>query len=106
MSLSSVLLTVPWEPFHISRALGAFPYQQYEIFQEACLLHIQFLAVDAERVHGNRLLLRIADVLAVQVLAQALVGVTRIYHHHVRVLFVQLAHHAVHVELIFNDFYR
>ena len=55
---------------------------------------------DVERVHRDGFLLRVADVFAAEVFTQSLVGVTRIDHHHVRSLLVQLPHHAVHVEYI------
>ena len=75
-----------------NRALRAFPYQQYEVFQESRLFHVQLRPVDAERVHRDGVLLRVADVLAAQILAQSFVAVTRIDHYHVRSLFVQLTH--------------
>ena len=82
------------------RTLRAFPDEQYEVFQEARFLHIHFNPVDAERVHGNRSFLGIGNVLAAEVFAKALVAVTRIDHHHVCALLVQLAHDRVHVEAL------
>ena len=79
-------------------ALRAFPDEHDEVLQEAYLLDVQFLAADAEGVHGDGVLLGVADVLAADVFAKALVGVTRIDHHDVGVLLPQLAHDAVHVE--------
>ncbi|GFH99286.1 hypothetical protein IMSAGC004_01689 [Bacteroidaceae bacterium] len=82
------------------RALRTFPDEQHEILEETGFLHVHLLAVDAERVHRDRLLFRVADVLAVQVLAKSLVAVSRIDHHHVRSLLVKLAHDGVHVEAL------
>ena len=54
--------------------------------------------MDTKRVHRDGAFLRVADVLASQILAQSLVGVSGIDHYDVRTLFVQLAHNRVHVE--------
>ena len=70
------------------------------------LLDVQLLATDIEGIHRDGSLLGVADILAADILTQALIGVTRIDHHDVGILFPKLAHHAVDVELIFNDFYR
>ena len=82
------------------RTLRAFPDEQHEVFQEARLLHIHFRPIDAEWVHRNRSFLGIGNVLAAEVFAKSLVAVTRIDHHHVRSLLVQLAHDRVHVEAL------
>lgn len=44
------------------------------------------------------MLLRISDIGALEIGTDTLVGVSRVYHHYVRVLFQQLANDAVHVE--------
>ena len=56
--------------------------------------------MDAEGVHRDGFLLGIADILAAEVFAQSLVRVTRIDHHHIRTLFVQLAHDRVHMKTL------
>ena len=76
-------------------AIGSFPDKHDKVLQEAYLLDIQFLAVDGEGVHRDRMLLGVTDILAVDVIAKSFIGVTRIYQHNVGVLLPQLANHAV-----------
>ena len=44
------------------------------------------------------MLLRISDIGALEIGTDTFIGVSRVYHHYVRVLFQQLANDAVHVE--------
>ena len=76
-------------------AIGSFPDKHDKVLQEAYLLDIQFLAVNGEGVHRDRMLLGVTDILAVDVIAKSFIGVTRIYQHNVSVLLPQLANHAV-----------
>ena len=75
---------------------------------EEVLLLLETLLVfhqgDLERVHGDGMLLGVRDVGAVEIAADALVGVAGVHHHHVRALLYQLAHHAVHVEFIWKPY--
>ena len=59
-----------------------------------------FLPCHLEGVHGDGAFLRVGYVGAAEVAADALVGVARVDHDHIRSLFEELAHHAVHVEYI------
>ncbi|MBR8706321.1 hypothetical protein IX324_002110 [Bacteroides pyogenes] len=54
-------------------ALGSLPDEHYQVLQEANLLDVQFLTLDGERVHRNRMLVGIADVLASNILAESFV---------------------------------
>src|SRR5574344_2311236 len=85
-------------------SLGSLPDKHDEILQEANLLDIQLLSLDGKGVHRDRMLIGIADILASDIFTESLIRVTRIDHDHIGVLFPHLAHYAVHVELIFNDF--
>ena len=76
----------------------AFPYQHNEVLQEVGLLHVQLLTLDAEGVHGDRMLLSIADILTTYILAQSLIRVTGIDHNDIRILLPKLAHHTVHMK--------
>ena len=75
----------------------AFPYQHNEVLQEVGLLHVQLLTLDAEGIHGDRMLLGIADILATDILAQSLIRVTGIDHNDIGILLPKLAHHTVHM---------
>ena len=46
----------------------AFPYEHDQVLQEVHLLHIQLLTLNLERIHGDRMLFRIADVLTTHIL--------------------------------------
>ena len=76
----------------------AFPYQHNEVLQEVGLLHVQLLTLDAEGIHGDRMLLGIADILATDILAQSLIRVTGIDHNDIGILLPKLAHHTVHMK--------
>ncbi len=85
-------------------AVRAFPNEHHEVLQEPHLLDIVFRTRDAERIHGDRMLLGIGDVLAAEILAEPLIGVSRVDHDDVSVLFPELPNHRVHVERIINSF--
>lgn len=79
------------------RPVRALPDEHDEVLQEAHLLDVVLRARDAERVHGDRMLLGIGDVLASDVLAEALVGVSGVHHHYVSILLPELPDDGVHV---------
>ena len=73
------------------RSLRSLPDKHHKVLQESHLLDVVFRARDAERVHGDRMFLGIADILASDVLAQSFIGVSGIDHHDIRVLLPHLA---------------
>ena len=76
-------------------------YQEYQRFKEVLLLtEIEFIFFlsNLERIHGDGLLLRVGYVCTLVISAYAFVGITRIHHDHIRILFQQLTYHTVHVE--------
>ena len=75
-----------------------FPYEHNKILQETDLLNVEFFPFDGKRIHCDRVFLGVTDVLAINVLAQSLIGVSCIDHHDVGSLFPHLSNHAVHVE--------
>ena len=54
-------------------AIGSFPNQHDKVLQEAYLLDVQLLSLDGERVHRDRMLFGIADVLAIDIVAESFV---------------------------------
>ena len=48
--------------------LCSFPDEHDKVLQESSLLHIQLLTLDTEGVHGDRMFLRIADILTAYIL--------------------------------------
>ena len=78
--------------------LCSFPYEHDKVLQESCLFHIQLLTLNTEGVHGDRMFLCIADIFTADIFTQSLIGVTRIDHHDIGVLFPHLTDNAVHVE--------
>lgn len=54
-------------------AIGSFPDKHDKILQEANLLDIQLLSLYGKRVHRDRMLLGITDVLAVDIVAESFV---------------------------------
>ena len=80
------------------RTLRPFPDEQDQVLQEPCLLHVHLFPADAERVHGDGFFLGVADVFPTEVFAKSLIGVSRVHHHHIRSLLMQLSDHTVHVE--------
>ena len=81
-------------------SIVSFPYQHNEVLQEVHLLDVQLLLLDAERVHRDRILLGIADVLASYIVTESFVGVTGINHNYIGVLFPKLTDDAIHVETL------
>ena len=75
-----------------------------KIRQEANLLDIQLLSLDGKGVHRDRMLVGIADILASDILAESLIGVTCIDHDHIGVLLPHLAHYAVHMTCMRKPF--
>ena len=75
--------------------------QEHQGFEEVLLLTevlgILFLC-HLEGVHGDRFLLGIRDVCTFIIATNTLVGISRINHDDIGVLFKQLTYHAVHVE--------
>ena len=89
--------------------LATLEDEEDERFEEVLLLTevLGILGVrNLERVHRDGLLLRVGDVSTFEIAAYTIVRVSCIDHHNVSVLLQELADDAVHVELIFNDFYR
>ena len=78
-------------------SIVTFPYKHSEILQEVHLFDVQLLLLDAERVHRDRILLGIADVLASHIVTESFVGVTGINHNHICILFPKLTDDAVHM---------
>ena len=88
---------------NLGRERIAFEYQEYQRFQEVLLLpevQVIFLFRYLEGIHGNGLLLGVADISALVVTTDAFIGVSGIYHDHIGLLFQQLADNAVHVEAL------
>ena len=89
--------------YHVLYLVGegvALEDEEHQRFEEVLLLaEVQsvFLRRDLEGVHGDGLLLGIGDVRAVVIAADALVGVARVHHDHIRLLFQQLADDRVHM---------
>ena len=54
-------------------SLGAFPDKHNQILQETDFLDVQLFMFDSKRVHRDRMLLGIADILATYILAKSLV---------------------------------
>ena len=76
--------------------------QEDKRFEEVLLLTeilLILLRRNLERIHGDGMFLGVRDIGTMEGAAYPLIGITRINHHNVRVLFQQLAHHAVHVEV-------
>ena len=70
-------------------------------FEEVFLLAeviLILLTGNLEGVHGDGAFLGVGDVGAMIVTADALIGVTRINQHNIRVLYEQLANYAVHMK--------
>ena len=86
---------------NLCRKCVTLEYQEYQRFEEVLFLteiKLIFLLRDLERIHGNGFLLRVGYVCTLVISAYAFVGITRIHHDHIRILFQQLAYHTVHVE--------
>ena len=54
-------------------ALRTFPDEHDEVLEEANLLNVVLLALNAERIHRDRMLVRIADVFATDIFAKSLI---------------------------------
>ena len=76
-------------------AVGSFPYQHNKVLQEANLLDVQFLTIDSKGVHRDRMFLRVANILAVDIIAESFIGVTSVYQNNIGILLPQLANHTV-----------
>ena len=76
-------------------AVGSFPDKHDKVLQEANLLDIQLLSLDGERVHRDRMLFGIADVLTIDIVTESFVGVTSIDKDNIGVLLPKLANHTV-----------
>ena len=79
-------------------SLGAFPDKNNQILQETYFLDVQLFTFDSKRVHCDRMLFGVTDILATYILAKSLVRITSIDHNHIGILFPHLTYHAVHVE--------
>ena len=79
-------------------AIAAFPDKHDKVFQETDLFYIQLFALYAERVHGDRILLGIADILPTNILTESFIRVTCIDHDHIGILLPKLTYYAIHVE--------
>ena len=75
-----------------------FPYQHDKVLQEVGLFDVQLFLLNLEWVHGDRMLLGVADIFTSYILTESFVGVTCIDHDNVSVLFPKLTYHTVHVE--------
>ena len=90
--------------YHVLNFAGegvALENEEHQRFEEVLLLaEVQsvFLRRDIEGVHGDGLLLGIGDVRATVVAADALIGVARVHHDHIRLLLQQLADDRVHMK--------
>ena len=94
---------VDYHVLYLAGECAALEDEEHQRFEEILLLaEVQpvFLRRDLEGVHGDGLLLGIGDVRAAVVATDALVGVARVHHDHIRLLFQQLADDRVHVEYI------
>ena len=86
---------------NLCRKCVTLEYQEYQRFEEVLLLtEIKFVLLlsNLERIHGNGLLLRVGYVCTLVISAYTFVGITRIHHDHIRILFQELTYHTVHVE--------
>jgi len=86
---------------NLCRKCVTLEYQEYQRFEEVLLLtEIEFIFFlsDLERIHGNGLLFRVGYVCTLVISAYTFVGITRIHHDHIRILFQKLTYHTVHVE--------
>ena len=89
--------------YHVLYLAGegvALEDEEHQRFEEVLLLaEVQpvLLRRDLEGVHGDGLLLGIGDVRAAVVAADALVGVARVHHDHIRLLLQQLADDRIHM---------
>ena len=81
-------------------AVGSLPYQHDKVLQEANLLDVQLLPVDGKGIHRDRVLLRVADILAIDIVAEPFIGVPCIDHNNVCILFPKLSDYTVHVETL------
>ena len=91
---------VDYHVLYLARKCAALEYEKHQRFEKVFLLtEVQpvFLRRDLEGVHGDRFLLGIGDVRAAVVATDALVGVARVHHDHIRLLFQQLADDRVHM---------
>ena len=90
--------------YHVLYLAGesvALEDEEHQRFEEVLLLaEVQpvLLRRDLEGVHGDGLLLGIGDVRAAVVAADALVGVARVHHDHIRLLLQQLADDRIHMK--------
>ena len=53
--------------------LGSFPDEHDQIFQEAYLLDVQLLTLDGKRIHRDRMLVCVADILATNIFAESFI---------------------------------
>ena len=67
-------------------AIGSLPNQHDKVLQEANLLDVQLLPVDGKGIHRDRVLLSVADILAVDIVAESFIGVTCVYQYNIGVL--------------------
>ena len=79
-------------------SLCTFPDKHNEILQETDFFDVQLFMFDSKRIHRDRMLLGIADILATYILAKSLIRITRINHNNIGILLPHLTYHAVHVE--------
>ena len=80
--------------------VAPFPDKHNKVLQETDLLHIQLFTLNAERIHGDGVLFRIADILTSHIFAEPFVGIACIDHNNVCILFPKLADYTVHVEAL------
>ena len=81
---------VDYHVLYLAGGCAALEDEEHQRFEEVLLLtEVQtvFLRRDLEGVHGDRFLLGIGDVRAAVVATDALVGVARVHHDHIRLLF-------------------
>lgn len=81
---------VDYHVLYLAGECAALEDEEHQRFEEVFLLaEVQpvFLRRDLEGVHGDRFLLGIGDVRAAVVATDALVGVARVHHDHIRLLF-------------------
>ena len=111
MEIGVVILHDGLVDYHVLYLAGeraALEDEEHQRFEEVLLLaEVQpvFLLRDLEGVHGDGLLLGIGDVRAAVVAADALIGVARVHHDHIRLLLQQLADDRVHMTCMWKPFY-
>ncbi len=80
--------------------VAPFPDKHNKVLQETDLLHIQLFTLNAERIHGDGVLFRIANIFASHIFAEPFIGVPCIDHNNVCILFPKLSDYTVHVETL------